>query len=36
MRTREVGFGSNENQTKTQIILGQIFQKFDPFLLECI
>lgn len=36
MRTREVGFGSNENQTKTQIILGQIFQKFDSLLLECI
>lgn len=36
MRTREVGFGSNENQTKTQIILGQIFKKFDSLLLECI
>lgn len=33
MRTREVGFGSNENQTKTQISLGQIFQKFDSLLL---
>lgn len=36
MRTREVGFGSNENQTKTQIILSQIFKKFDSLLLECI